>query len=113
MSGKHKYSQTKGRAFELWVLKKEWEAVGKPWPWKPHERPDGGATSPPEFQHIHQEMKRQERLNFWDAVKQAKADAKREKRREWAVIARRNRDSPVVVLDFNTWLAPAYSVRGS
>jgi len=99
-----KMSQSKGRAFELKVLKSLWTAVGRAWPWKAHERPDEGATVPEEFMHIHLEMKAQERLDWWGAVQQARDGAKLGRKREWAVIAKKNRKGTVVVMDYDTWV---------
>jgi hypothetical protein len=97
--------QTKGRNFELFVLKKLWEAVGRSWPWKPHERPDGGSHPPQEyFGNYHLEMKRQERLNVHAAVRQAQEGARKGEKEHWAVIFRRSQDAPVVVIDFQDWI---------
>lgn len=95
--------QRKGRQFELWTLKKLWAAVGRPWPWK-HQRPDDGHSSPEEFYEYHLEMKRQERMNLHEAVKQAREEARRSKKSRWVVISRRSQETPVATVDFYDWM---------
>lgn len=94
--------QKKGRVFELDILKDLWAFVGLAWPWS-NQRPDDGHSPPAEFQDYHLEMKRQEKLNFWAAIEQAREEAKRTRKAHWAVITRRNRTAPVAIVDYEDW----------
>lgn len=102
--------QVKGRGFELWGLKALWSAVGRPWPWK-HQRPDDGHGVPKEFQDYHVEFKRQERLNVWSACTQAMQEAHKTGKEHWVVVAKRNRERPVAIVDFYDWMSLVTTVR--
>lgn len=88
----------KGRAFELMIIKDLWD--GKP-PWKLNESPDGGFRPPPEYNHWHLEMKCQESLNIWAALKQAREQAQLPE--YYAVIFTRSRDEVYVAIPYETW----------
>lgn len=67
--------QAKGRSFERSIIQRLWIAVGKEPPWKKHARPDDGYVPPPPFNQWKIECKKQEALNIWAALKQAREDA--------------------------------------
>ena len=52
--------------------------------------------------HIHIECKRQERLNVYDAIRQAQRDAKEDEKP--AVFWRRNREEWLVVMRLEDWI---------
>lgn len=90
----------KGRAFELKIIKDLWE--GKP-PWKPNESPDSGFRAPPPFEQWHLEMKNQEKLNIWAALKQAEECVAELASPEYAVIFTRSREEIYVAIPYETW----------
>ena len=87
----------KGRKFELAIIKDLWG--GKP-PWKPNESPDSGFRAPPPFDQWHLEMKNQEKLNIWAALRQAweQAGSKHQ-----AVIFTRSRERIYVAIPYEEW----------
>src|SRR3972149_12163743 len=92
----------KGRRFELMAIKDMWG--GTP-PWKPHASPDQGFRPSPPFDTWHLEMKNQEHLNIWDALRQAKEDARTPPNsgKPYAVIFTRARAGWYVALPYELW----------
>lgn len=90
--------RNKGRAFELRIIKDLW---GGHQPWKRYESPDGGFRPPPRYNHWHLEMKCQESLSIWAALKQAREQA--QLAQYYAVIFTRSRDEVYVAIPYETW----------
>lgn len=103
-----KASRDKGKRGEREVANLLCDATGVAW--KRGLQSRGGGQEVPDvytrvypWDRLHIEVKRNERLNVWAAMDQARSDA-----REGAipvVIARRNRGGWIVVMDLGPWLS--------
>jgi len=94
----------KGRAFELKIIKDLWRSFEGMIPWKLNESPDDGFRPPPSLVNWHLEMKNQESLNIWAALKQAESQAPRGHGGEfYAVIFTRSRHETYVAIPYETW----------
>lgn len=94
--------QAKGRSYERSIIQYLWKFWNMTPPWKPHARPDGGYKPPPPLNNWLLEIKRQDRLNIWAALEQAKADAGKENFP--AVIFSRPGTPDYVAMELDDWL---------
>jgi hypothetical protein len=94
-------SQRKGREAEREVLQLEWGAMDRDWPYTPHSRPDDGYQPPPELAGYHQEIKRQEHISIWRAIRQAESEAAG---RVPVVVFRRSRGEWMACMPMKHWL---------
>lgn len=72
-------------------------------PWNKYETPDDGFSPPPEVSDHHLEMKNADTLNIWSALKQAEGDARKQKKKKWAVIFTRSYRKTYVAIPYDQW----------